>query len=299
MLLFRVDGGVDKLDLGLATPSRDVEHILRLMALRLEGSGERLRCRIRVRGSGHACGDSGALGARRVACRLTEVESQPEALAQLIDRLRQRLGPASRAAASPAAKSYAGTCGACSAARHELAGRKAVRSPKPSTTDCARVLCCSCRSPKQAQVTALIPDGPPRRFRWRGVTYRSRRRKARSASRPNGGGEPKPNERDYYMVEDTEGRRFWLYRDGLYGGEALSRDGSCMGCSHERIRRTRRLHQFLVSARRLARARDGRPGRGAEARRDRRCRSQYAGRRRARPHRSQGGWHPAGRRARD
>ena len=22
--------------------------------------------------------------------------------------------------------------------------------------------------------------------------------------------------RDYYRVEDTEGRRFWLYRDGLY-----------------------------------------------------------------------------------
>jgi protein ImuB len=31
------------------------------------------------------------------------------------------------------------------------------------------------------------------------------------------------NERDYYMVEDTEGHRFWLYRDGLYGGEAAPR----------------------------------------------------------------------------
>ena len=25
--------------------------------------------------------------------------------------------------------------------------------------------------------------------------------------------------RDYYRVEDEEGRRFWLYRDGLYGRE--------------------------------------------------------------------------------
>ena len=23
--------------------------------------------------------------------------------------------------------------------------------------------------------------------------------------------------RDYYRVEDEDGRRFWLYRDGLYG----------------------------------------------------------------------------------
>ena len=30
--------------------------------------------------------------------------------------------------------------------------------------------------------------------------------------------EPKPT-RDYYRVEDSEGRRFWLYRDGLYGRE--------------------------------------------------------------------------------
>ena len=25
-----------------------------------------------------------------------------------------------------------------------------------------------------------------------------------------------PQARDYYRVEDGDGRRFWLYRDGLY-----------------------------------------------------------------------------------
>ena len=25
--------------------------------------------------------------------------------------------------------------------------------------------------------------------------------------------------RDYYLVEDAAGRRFWLYREGLYGRE--------------------------------------------------------------------------------
>ena len=30
--------------------------------------------------------------------------------------------------------------------------------------------------------------------------------------------------RDYYRVEDREGRRYWLYREGLYGeGEAAPR----------------------------------------------------------------------------
>ena len=49
--------------------------------------------------------------------------------------------------------------------------------------------------------------------------------------------------RDYFRVEDETGLRFWLYRDGLYDreivqleGQAVSRTGSCMGCSHEHSR---------------------------------------------------------------
>jgi protein ImuB len=29
---------------------------------------------------------------------------------------------------------------------------------------------------------------------------------------------PRPT-RDYYRVEDSEGRRFWLFRNGIYGRE--------------------------------------------------------------------------------
>ena len=28
--------------------------------------------------------------------------------------------------------------------------------------------------------------------------------------------------RDYYLVEDEAGRRFWLYREGLYGRETAA-----------------------------------------------------------------------------
>jgi protein ImuB len=77
------------------------------------------------------------------------------------------------------------------------------------------------------EVTALIPDGPPRRFRWRGVTYditgaQSPERIADEwwrAPYPSRGGVPT---RDYYLVEDGEGHRFWLYREGLYGRETAT-----------------------------------------------------------------------------
>ena len=42
--------------------------------------------------------------------------------------------------------------------------------------------------------------------------------RAPSASHRNGGASPDDDaERDYYVVEDSAGRRFWLYRAGLYG----------------------------------------------------------------------------------
>jgi protein ImuB len=69
-------------------------------------------------------------------------------------------------------------------------------------------------------VTALVPDGPPRRFSWRGVTYdvTGAQGPERIASEWWRHREPKPT-RDYYLVEDSAGHRFWLFREGLYGRE--------------------------------------------------------------------------------
>ena len=67
---------------------------------------------------------------------------------------------------------------------------------------------------------AEVPDGPPVRFRWRRLSHAVATPKAPNASPWNGGAHQKPQPtRDYYRVEDQEGRRFWLYRDGLYERE--------------------------------------------------------------------------------
>ena len=64
---------------------------------------------------------------------------------------------------------------------------------------------------------ALIPEGPPRQFRWRGVLHQVAQAEGPERIAANGGAAPARAERDYYVVEDTGGRRFWLYRAGLYG----------------------------------------------------------------------------------
>ena len=68
-----------------------------------------------------------------------------------------------------------------------------------------------------AEVVALIPEGPPRQFRWRGVLHQV----AQAEGPERIAGEwwrqaDNEIERDYYVVEDAMGRRFWLYRAGLY-----------------------------------------------------------------------------------
>lgn len=72
--------------------------------------------------------------------------------------------------------------------------------------------------PQPIEVIAEVPDGPPHHFRWRRATHAIHRYEGpeRIAAewwrrRDNAG-----LTRDYYRVEDAQGRRFWLFRHGLY-----------------------------------------------------------------------------------
>lgn len=78
--------------------------------------------------------------------------------------------------------------------------------------------------PQQIEVVAGVPDGPPQRFRWRRelheVTMAEGPERIGSTwwRRADNAG----FSRDYYRVEDIKGRRFWLFRLGLYGRETQS-----------------------------------------------------------------------------
>jgi len=76
--------------------------------------------------------------------------------------------------------------------------------------------------PQPIDVIAEVPDGPPHQFRWRRATHSVRRYEGpeRIAAewwrrRDNAG-----LTRDYYRVEDVQGRRYWLFRHGLYDEKA-------------------------------------------------------------------------------
>jgi protein ImuB len=73
-----------------------------------------------------------------------------------------------------------------------------------------------------ADVFALVPDGPPARFRWRRALHEVVR--AEGPERIEGAwwSEDGGPARDYFHVEDTAGLRFWLFRAGLYRDTTLS-----------------------------------------------------------------------------
>ena len=76
--------------------------------------------------------------------------------------------------------------------------------------------------PQPIDVMSEAPDGPPHRFRWRRKFHEVRRFEGpeRIASewwkRRDGIVDKAGLTRDYYRVEDARGRRFWIFRHGLY-----------------------------------------------------------------------------------
>jgi protein ImuB len=67
---------------------------------------------------------------------------------------------------------------------------------------------------------ASVPDGPPHQFTWRRALHAVVRvegpeRIAMEWWKQDGAALT----RDYFRVEDAEGQRFWIFRDGLYESE--------------------------------------------------------------------------------
>ncbi|RFC69302.1 DNA polymerase Y family protein [Mesorhizobium denitrificans] len=209
---FRSDGIVRRLHVETAGSARDPDSILRLLRLKIETLADPL--------------DPG-FGFDLVRLSVLQVEAfrQPQksldgqqqdesAVAMLVDRLvaRQGSGKVLR-------------CVARDSHDPELAsGFVPVGSPVVSaewpepekTAPPARPLTLF-EPPQTIEAMAEVPDGAPVRFRWRRVLHEVARAEGpeRIAAEWWHGEHSRPT-RDYYRVEDSQGRRFWLFREGLY-----------------------------------------------------------------------------------
>jgi protein ImuB len=204
--LWRVDGDVAFRSLELAAATRDPAHLSRLFATKLDGLDA---------GFGIETARMRAAWAEPLALAQADLDATAEqvgtSLAACLDRLAVRLGedavrrPVPRASHIPErAQRWRPPLEAQLASQEELAFH-------------ARPLKMLDRQEKIAVLYAT-PDGYPRRFRWRGALHEVVRvegpeRIAPEWWREKGGARL----RDYYRIEDSEGRRYWIYRLGLAG----------------------------------------------------------------------------------
>jgi protein ImuB len=237
--LYNVDGAVETIDIALTLPSRNVAHMMRLIDLKLEKLAA-----AEDAGFGFEAVGLAVTRAERIAARQDELiadgdAERTESCAQLVDKLRQRLGPHGVRGFAPVASHLPERAEML----RPVAAETAEAWPQPEQK--SRPLLLLPRA-EPTEVMALIPDGPPRRFRWRGVTYEVtgaqgperissewwRLDTPPAHSRESGNPELGPRlrgderreapTRDYYLVEDSGGHRFWLYREGLYERETAA-----------------------------------------------------------------------------
>ena len=235
LCLYRVDGAVETVDIGLTAPTRSIPHVARLVALKLEALAAMEDAGFGFEAIGLAVTRAEPMPARQIEFAAGG-DDRAERCAALIDALRQRLGPSSVRRFAPVASHIPEQAEAL-----PPAGSAPPVWTEPQAT---RPLLLLPQAELAEDVMALLPEGPPRRFRWRGVTYEVETSQGperigaewwqapQLSARPRESWDPdldsrfRGNERqtdltrDYYLVEDGDGRRFWLYREGLYGREA-------------------------------------------------------------------------------
>jgi len=209
--LWRVDGEVIVRRLELAAATREPAHITRLFADKLEnieaGFGiETVRLRT-----------SWAEPLHSAQCDIEEsAQRRGTSLSACIDRLTVRLGPNAVRRPVPHA-SHLPERSQRWQGPLEPEGLEREPASQAALELYARPLKLL-DQPERIAVLYASPDGYPQRFRWRGNVHEVTRVegperiapewwRAKSATRL----------RDYYRIEDAQGRRYWIYRCGIAG----------------------------------------------------------------------------------
>lgn len=260
LTLYRADGTSAEIAFGLSAPARDSDHVLSLVAEKLDGfdAGFGIDLVTFEAVASEPLGETQpVLAGRQPGARGDGDAGVPDAptdgacaadIARLIDRLSARLG---RERVEVAMSFPSHRPERAEQRRPLLAAPGEERQRPPGDAALSRSGFAAVRPPllltvpEPVSVVAEVPDGPPLRFTWRRVEHRVARaegpeRIARewwldlpgaasgrqdeseeeAAAAALGERVPAPPDnrtRDYYRVEDVEGGRYWLYRDGLYG----------------------------------------------------------------------------------
>jgi protein ImuB len=240
----RVDGRVERIRLGTARPNRDPRHLAALFKERLDTIDPGLGIEDVIL----AVFAVEPLPPEQLGLPGHPATNASGNIASLLDRLGNRLGLAAVSRLEPR-ESHIPECASVHVPISVVpakAGTQGFQSLAPGSPRTRGRRACppggysdTCRRgddeirpprpirlfdpPEPVEAFWLLPDDPPFRFAWRRRRHRVMRadgpeRIAEEWWRLEGSGAIDAI-RDYYRVEDEEGRRFWLFRAGLPGAD--------------------------------------------------------------------------------
>ena len=200
LVLHRVDSGLQAIRAGTSKPARDIKQLTRLLTDRIDTI------------------DPG-FGIEKMTLTATHAETllAGQARTTLLDEARADIGEAVDVIINRGHKVYR-----YAAVQSDVPERSVQKIPAEAVPDDlgwpdhwprpVRLL----SKPEPIQTVALLPDHPPRSFTWRGIRHVVKR--ADGPERVFGEWWKRDREqaavRDYFMVEDESGERFWIFRSG-------------------------------------------------------------------------------------
>ncbi len=204
LVIYRVDGDWRAAEVATARATRDPDHVLRLLSGKLDRVDP---------GFGFDMLTLEAVRVEPLDLRQDRIDAGPDPdgdVSALLDRLTGRLGrdrvtwPVWTESHIPERLE-----GRAPALDHTPAPPPVLDRDRP-----LRLL----ERPEEVHVLYAVPEGPPALFRWRGVRFTATRQAGPERIAPEWWKDrPGTRLRDYYKVEVEDGRRFWLYREGLAG----------------------------------------------------------------------------------
>jgi len=199
---YRIDGNIQKIEIGTNRPTRNANHLFKLFELKIANIEPDLGIELFIM---EATIVEDLVGSQDALWKVSGANEA--AVAELMDKLATKIGSTTIHRYLPA--------------EHYWPERSVKKSSslteKPSISwriDLQRPLHLLTK-PEQIEVTVPIPDYPPMMFRYKGILH--------TVKKADG---PERIEqewwiqhglyRDYYCVEDEKGMRYWLFRLGDY-----------------------------------------------------------------------------------
>ena len=201
---YRVDGSIAGAGVATAIPTREPKHLMRLLI----DKAATLDPEFGFDAFALTASWCEPLGAAQES--LVEEPSGEAEVARLVDRLSVKLGPERVRRPQPIASHLPERANGWRPAIDRIEAIEGVATPPRPQHLLDR--------PEAIAVVYATPEGLPRRFVWRRLVHDIAKAEGPERIAPEWWRERSTARlRDYYRVEDKDGRRYWIFREGLVG----------------------------------------------------------------------------------